>query len=154
MINSLKLIVFVLLLQVGCKSGSSSSAETKTQDLANVSVISLDAITRGKKEQVQVSSSELTCTSNGMNKSNMVKEHVMLNEKQWEKIREEIAKIDLKGMRQLEAPSTNYMFDGDMATTLSITIEKQTYTSSTFDKQNPPEELKYLVNYVYGLMEE
>jgi len=149
--NSIKLIALVLFLQVGCKSGSSSAE--KMQDMPNVSAISIDAITRGKKEQVEVSSSELTCVSNGMNKTNMVKENVTLEEMQWDKIREEVSKINLTKMSHLEAPSTNYMFDGDMATTLSITIEKQTYTSSTFDKQNPPEELKALVNYVYGLLE-
>jgi len=151
MMNSIKLIALVLFLQVGCKSGSSSTE--KMHDMPNVSSISLDAITRGKKEQVEVSSSELTCVSNGMNKTNMVKENVTLEKMQWEKIREEVSNINLTKMSQLEAPSTNYMFDGDMATTLSITIDKQTYTSSTFDKQNPPEELKSLVNYVYGLME-
>lgn len=151
MMNSIKLIALVLFLQVGCKSGSSSAE--KMQDMPNVSAISIDAITRGKKEQVEVSSSELTCVSNGMNKTNMVKENVTLEEMQWDKIREEVSKINLTKMSHLEAPSTNYMFDGDMATTLSITIEKQTYTSSTFDKQNPPEELKALVNYVYGLLE-
>jgi len=149
--NSIKLIALVLFLQVGCKSGSSSAE--KMQDMPNVSAISIDAITRGKKEQVEVSSSELTCVSNGMNKTNMVKENVTLEKMQWDKIREEVSKINLTKMSQLEAPSTNYMFDGDMATTLSITIEKQTYTSSTFDKQNPPEELKALVDYVYGLLE-
>lgn len=152
MINSLKLIALVLFLQVGCKSGS-SSAINKAQNLPNVASVSLDAITRGKKEHVEVSSSKLTCVSNGMNKTDMVKENVTLDEQQWEKIRTEVAKIDLAGMNQLEAPSTNYMFDGDMATTLSVTVGKETYTSSTFDKQNPPEELKALVNYVYGLME-
>ncbi|MBQ4820006.1 DUF4377 domain-containing protein [Aquimarina sp. MMG016] len=75
------------------------------------------------------------------------------NKKDWDNILSHIKKIDIKNISELKAPSEKRTFDGAAHAQLKIIVGDQTYTSSSFDHGNPPEEIKALVNTILSLAE-
>lgn len=145
---SIKLIALVFLFQLGCKSSENTSEEKK--DMPTVSEVKIEAITRGKKEEYVIDQKEFSYHSNSMGNQNIKKIKQTIDEDQWEKLTNLIASVNFERINSIEAPSKNFQFDGDLATTLRIIISDTTYTSSTFDKKNPPKEIAELVNYIYS----
>ena len=91
-------------------------------------------------------------TSKG--ETNVEKVKMTIDEDQWEQLEGLVAAINLARINTLEVPSKKFQFDGDLATTLNVNVNDTVYTSSTFDKKNPPEEIAALVNYIYSLKKE
>lgn len=54
-------------------------------------------------------------------------------------------------MATIEVPSTRHQFDGAMLTTLTISNAVQSYSSPSFDHDNPPEALQALVAFLQNL---
>ena len=54
-------------------------------------------------------------------------------------------------MATIEVPSTRHQFDGAMLTTLTISNAVQSYSSPSFDHDNPPEALQALVEFMQNL---
>ncbi|SHI83972.1 hypothetical protein SAMN04488096_10554 [Mesonia phycicola] len=158
MANSLKFIILIFLVQVGCKSVEKPSEVEPEIELIKeniiISEVKINAITRGHKEEVTVNSALYTFHSNSMNNTNKVRNTMTLTAKEWAIITEMISKIDLNQINSLKSPTENRMFDGDLATTISFISDEKTYTSSVFDKKTPPEELSEIVKYIYSLNEE
>ena len=65
-----------------------------------------------------------------------------------------IKKIDLQNISNLKAPSNKRAFDGALHATLSIKTESNNYISSQFDDDNPPKELKVLIDIMKTYCEE
>lgn len=58
-----------------------------------------------------------------------------------------------QNLESLKVPSKKHQFDGALAGVLSITMADDTKTTSpTFDDNNPPEEIKELIDYIKNLV--
>lgn len=150
MINSAKLIAFLFLFQVGCKS-STTSAENKAK-LPAISKITLEAITRGYRENIEISAKQIYFKGNKPGNSEMKNKTSEITNAQWKSILKKVAELDLDQLAKLEAPTNARLYDGDLASTITIYIEDEKFTSSSFDKKNPPSELKALVGEIYNLV--
>ena len=124
----LKIISFFLL--VGC-------ASSKTQN-KEVDII-YEAQTRGRSEMVTFSNKQMQIVTSTEEKT------VDLSEKQLKYINTLVSKIKMAEMSKYKAPSNKRAFDGAMNALIKMKVEKETYISSSFDHDNPPEELKALV---------
>lgn len=62
--------------------------------------------------------------------------------------------LDISTLEKLEVPSKKHLFDGALAARLSIyQFSNREHTTPTFDHNNPPKELKGLVEYIRGFIE-
>jgi hypothetical protein len=60
--------------------------------------------------------------------------------------------IHLDSLSVLEVPSKKYQFDGALATTFAITDTKpEVYKTSIFDHDNPPKEIKGIIEYIKSI---
>lgn len=60
--------------------------------------------------------------------------------------------ITVEEIDKIKVPSKKYQFDGAMLTTVEFSILDKVYRSSSFDHDNPPEELKPLIDYLKSLV--
>ncbi len=128
---SFKLIY--LLFLIGCASSKISNT--------NYEVI-YEAQTRGNFEKIIFSNNKLQLSTRTDNKT------VDLSKEKISTINNVLSKIKLSEIAGLESPSNKRAFDGAMNATITIKREKETFTSSSFDHDNPPKELKELVNFL------
>ncbi|NAS31735.1 hypothetical protein GTQ40_12180 [Flavobacteriaceae bacterium R38] len=73
------------------------------------------------------------------------------SKKDWKKILNYLAAIDLEALKNLEAPTQKRLFDGAMHASLKIIYKDKTYQSGSFDHGTPPEEIKPLVDHILSL---
>jgi len=60
--------------------------------------------------------------------------------------------INLESLSLIEVPSKKHQYDGALATNLIISdVRPFVYTSPTFDDDNPPKEIKGIVEYIRDL---
>ncbi|MBW2960290.1 hypothetical protein [Mesonia aestuariivivens] len=152
--HTIQFIIAVLCFTViSCKSGSVITHQDH-EKLPYVSSVELEAITRGRREEIKVNSEKFKFTSHTNKETNLEKVSKTINKEQWKVILEKISTINLDEINQLKSPTNQRMYDGDLATHISITVDKKTYQSASFDKRNPPKELEELVKYLYQLKDE
>ena len=150
--SSIKLLALLFVFQFGCKSSENTSAGKENK--INISEVSIEAITRGKRENYSINPKQFSYKSTSKGEINVEKVKMTIDEDQWEQLEGLVAAINLARINTLEVPSKKFQFDGDLATTLNVNVNGTIYTSSTFDKKNPPEEIAALVNYIYSLKKE
>ena len=150
--SSIKLLALLFVFQFGCKSSENTSAGKENK--INISEVSIEAITRGKRENYSINPKQFSYKSTSKGEKNVEKVKMTIDEDQWEQLEGLVAAINLARINTLEVPSKKFQFDGDLATTLNVNVNDTVYTSSTFDKKNPPEEIAELVNYIYSLKKE
>ena len=124
----LKIISLFLLL--GC-------ATTKDKNIL-IDVI-YEAQTRGRSELVTFSDKQLLINTSTEKKT------IDLSDNQVKYINTLISKLTLDKISDLEAPSNKRAYDGALNAIIKIKAEKETYTSSVFDHDNPPKALKKIV---------
>lgn len=117
--------------------------------------IEYKAITRGSSERIL-----LKKETPGQFKTHLIHEKnnqevfkTKFKKKDFKKLYKILKKIDLKTINQLEIPSKKHQYDGAMITTLEIGFGKEIYKSVSFDDDNPPKELKELIDYLQGLVQ-
>lgn len=71
-----------------------------------------------------------------------------LSRSDWNAMLDLLAKVDVKAIEKLKAPSEKRFYDGAMIANLTVIYNKNTYSSSSFDHGNPPEEIKKLVEKI------
>ena len=55
----------------------------------------------------------------------------------------------LDSLEVIQVPSKKYLYDGALATTLTVTdLNPKQYKSPTFDHDNPPEKIKGFIEYI------
>jgi len=115
--------------------------------------ITYKAITRGYSEVIRIKKSETGYLKIELTHLKNNKEVFKRNYKNRELkyVHKMIEKIDLNTIHQLEIPSKKHQYDGAMITTIEITTTNDKYISTSFDDDNPPKELKELVNYLRSL---
>ena len=124
---------FLLLLMVfffNCNAQSTSNNK--------VLKITYNAETRGSFINVLFENKNITFKKNNSTKTNQ------LTEIENEAIINALKEINLTEINSLKAPSDNRFSDGALSAKFIITKDDSVYTSSEFDHDNPPEELKYL----------
>lgn len=72
----------------------------------------------------------------------------------WEHFQELISRIDLESIESLKMPSSLHASDQAAYGRLVIKTGKQTYTSPMFDDNNPPSEIKALIEEIYNTAED
>ena len=114
--------------------------------VTNFEQIEYSAISRGKSERVIVQKDRYSYFLNDKKVLQTLLTKTNLNV-----LATILAGLDVAAIEDLQAPSNRHQFDGAMVTSLAIKSEGKTHRSATFDDDNPPEELKELINYLLGM---
>ena len=69
----------------------------------------------------------------------------------WEKIIQELKKVDIEHLEHFNPPSNKHHFDGSQIATLKITKNNKNYKSQSFDHGNPPKEIAALVKEILSI---
>ena len=131
------LAVFVLLITVSCV------AQKTSQEIEEVV---FSAQTRGSSENITV------VNYNVFHKTQKDSKTHFINKDNRDALEAEVKKMSLSKISDLKAPSNKRAFDGAMHARITIKIGNKTYVSSDFDDNNPPEELKVLVDLLRGFV--
>lgn len=132
------LAVLVLLITVSCVAQKTSQ---------EVEEVVFSAQTRGSSENITV------VNYNVYHKTQKDSKTHFINKDNREALEAEIKKIKLATISDLKAPSNKRSFDGAMHARVTIKIGDKTYVSSDFDDNNPPAELKPLVDLLRGFVQ-
>lgn len=71
----------------------------------------------------------------------------------WNRLLNELDKVNLKGIPNLEAPSKDHQFDGAAIANLKITVDGKEYQTVSFDHGNPPQEISEIVKILLSFAE-
>ena len=126
-LKKVTLLIIVIFSTCNAQEGFNDSIE-----------INYIAQTRGSYLNITIINDSLNLKSSESNKT------LILSKKQREEIQDEVSKINLSEISDLEAPSNRRYTDGALSAKFSIKKAQQTFFSSNFDHENPPKELKPL----------
>lgn len=115
-----------------------SATATKAVAKTDVTSITLEEITRGRRNMYLYTPSRITAEKTGEKNTKTMPAAT------WSKIVAEVAKVDLKSIDQYLGPTQERLYDGALASTITIISNGQTYTTQTFDENKPPKELESL----------
>lgn len=126
----LYLLMPLFLICMGCPS-----------DIDNFPVkeITYEAMTRAQSEMIHVKAKNLTYKTRNDSKE------LTLSKEQLKSLYRVLKSIEYKEVGKLIAPSKKRLYDGAMSAVVTFKTESETYQSSSFDDDNPPAELKELV---------
>ncbi|MFY0628912.1 MAG: hypothetical protein JXR05_00945 [Flavobacteriaceae bacterium] len=131
------LLSFCSLFFFGCLS---------SQELSAFQKIDYKAQTRGSSFQITLQKGTLTYIEN--NKEVFQR---ALSKKESKAIYKSLKGIDLNTIDKITPPSKNHQSDRSLIASLEVESEGTIYKSSSFDDDNPPKELKELVDYLKSL---
>ncbi len=131
------LLNFCSLILFGCSS---------SQEVFAFQKIDYKAQTRGASFQITLEKEILTYTEN--NKEVFQKS---LSKKESKAIHKLLKSIDLNRIDKIVAPSKKHQSDRSLIAFLEIESKGTIYKSISFDDDNPPKELKKLVDYLKSL---
>lgn len=123
---------FTLLICMGCPAKESYP----------VKEITYEAMTRGSSEMIHIKSDVLTY------KTHKDSKEVTLSNKQLKTLYKALKQIKYAEVDKLKAPSKKRLYDGAMAAVVVFKTETDSYQSASFDHDNPPAELKELVELI------
>lgn len=124
--------LLIILTSVSCVS------QKKPQENSIKEVV-FNAQTRGALENITLKGVNIEYKTYSDAKS------IVIDEKQKKKLFDLINAIDLNEISTFKASSENRASDRAMHATLSIKTDKGVFTSNQFDDNNPPEELKKII---------
>lgn len=113
------------------------------QELTAFQKIDYKAITRGSSSQITLEKGVLIRLQN--NKEVLKK---TLSKKIYKTLFKLLKDIDLNNIDKIVPPSKKHQSDGALLGSLEIMSKGKTYTSVSFDDNNPPKELKELIEYL------
>jgi hypothetical protein len=138
---------FVTIVNGACESGKKPTAEAaKIESVAGLKSIAWSAYTRGKQELISVTETNLVVSENGT----VIKEKKITTE-DWKLLSNVVKNIPLNEIANLEAPSQKRFVDADLASKIEINTNSASFTSSEFDKTQPPKTLAPLINKIKSL---
>ncbi|MBL4604543.1 MAG: hypothetical protein JKY02_02430 [Flavobacteriaceae bacterium] len=135
--KTLLLLCFCSLFLFGCPPPKELTAFQK---------IDYKAITRGSSFQITLEKGSLRYLKN-----NIETLKKSLSMKNYKSIYKLLKNIDLATIDKIEPPSKRHQFDGALLGVLEIQSQRKIYTSVSFDDDNPPKELKALIDYLKSL---
>lgn len=124
--------LLIILTSVSCVS------QKKPQENSIKEVV-FNAQTRGALENIALKGVNIEYETYGDTKN------IIIDEKQKNKLFDLINAIDLNEIATFKASTENRASDRAMHATLSIKTDKGVFTSNQFDDNNPPEELKKII---------
>ena len=127
--------VLILMITTSCAVQKGDS---------NIKEVVFNAHTRGNSETITL------VNNNVFYKTQKDSKTFFINKAQREELETLVSKIDLKGIADLKAPSGKRLFDGAMHAAVTLKVADKTYVSASFDDDNPPAELKPLVDLLRG----
>lgn len=140
------LIICIGILGVSCKSlDPNEEGKTTTNNQEEIVEIEVNATTLGYRERLIANPSQLHF------KSTNEKVTQTLTKEEWQRLTESLKNIDLSSISSLEAPTSRRLYDGDLATNVTVKTKDSIYISSGFDKQDPPQELQNVMKVLYSL---
>ena len=71
----------------------------------------------------------------------------------WNKLMNELDKLNLKSIPNIEVPSKDHQFDGAPVANLKITVDSKEYQTVSFDHGNPPQEISEIVKILLSFAE-
>ena len=112
------------------------------------SKIEYEAYGRGGSEYVLLEEGKLKYVQNRQDTITKT-----LKNKDYKAIYEQIKDLELSSLENLKVPSTRHRTDGAFAAVLVVwNSEGNEFASPTFDDDNPPNEIKGLVDYIKSLV--
>ncbi|MFP3833938.1 hypothetical protein [Chryseobacterium sp. SIMBA_028] len=136
------ILVFSTLLSISCTSQQKTEIN-KNISTSNVQTLKIEKIelkeqTRGTRRFVTFTPNSKIVSLNGEVTT------FPLSSNEWKKITEQINQIELSKISALQSPTAARFSDGALSATVLITVDGQTYISSSFDSGTPPKELEKL----------
>lgn len=122
----------IILSSLSCVSQKKNQNET-------IKEIEFSAQTRGAMENIKLVDQNLEYKTYNETKT------IVLSNEQTNKLFDLVKKIQLAKIPEFKASSENRASDRAMHATFSIKTDKTTYTSAQFDDNNPPKELKEII---------
>lgn len=126
--------LIIILSTMSCVSQKSNSTQESIKEIV------FNAQTRGSLVNITVSDYTVFYKTHGNSKT------YAINASQRKELEALINKLNIKNISELKAPSNKRAFDGALRATLAIKIGETNYVSSEFDDDNPPEEIKAIID--------
>ncbi|SIP97510.1 hypothetical protein SAMN05880574_10383 [Chryseobacterium sp. RU37D] len=147
----LLLIIFYALINLGCvhqlKTENPRNESITLQKSPKIERIEITERTRGtNRSTVYAPFSKITLDNGQKTTEN-------ISTAQWKEIAKQAGLINLSKMPSFPSPTTGRFSDRALISTLIITSEGKTYTSSSFDAGIPPKELEGLYILLKGKTE-
>jgi hypothetical protein len=134
----------LMLLMLAVIAGCASSLQKQSEDIT----VTYEAITRGSN--MIITAKQDAVTTNTV-RSEKISATSTISQEQWKEVINEIEKVDLDKISELEAPTNKRLYDGALIASVIIQLKDTTYRSSSFDHGNPPAEIVSLVNKIIHL---
>ncbi len=135
------IVIFSLLMSI--LSFSACAQKAKLSKSSDLKCIACTAGTRGYQEEIKVEKNKITVHKvvRGVPEDKVVS----ITKAEWAAYEKLVKSIKLAEMSNLKAPSNASHYDGALACTIAIETSKGKFESVSFDKGNPPAELKSLM---------
>lgn len=134
-----------LFLLLAIISISFSCVSQKDNQEFSIKEVILNAHTRGAMENISFLENTITLKNHNTNKTNTI------SKEQKNKLINLAKSLDLPSISELIAPSDKRHSDGTLHASLTIKTSNTSYKSSDFDYDNPPKELKEIINFLKEL---
>lgn len=119
---------------------SLSCVSQKDNQTSTISEVTFNAHTRGAMENISLIDNTVTYKDYNTTKT------YSITKVQKEQLLDLIKNLELKSISELKAPSNKRATDAALHASLQIKTTNETYISSDFDHDNPPSELKPIVD--------
>jgi hypothetical protein len=139
----MKNIVIVFSLFTFVMSFSACAQKTKAAKTSDLKCIACTAGTRGYQEEIRIEQTKITVHKvvRGVAEDKVIP----ITKAEWSAWEKQVKSITLAKISSLNVPSAAHQYDGALACGLSIETKTGKFESVTFDKGNPPAELKSLM---------
>jgi len=142
----LSLIALTVVVTTSCTTAKQSALKEADNDV----VFTYTAVTRGSNNKIVVKQGSIETTQSRLEGQPITEK---LTDADWNAVKEAYSKVTVKDqeLATIVPPSKKHQFDGAMIANLTITKDKQDYSTSSFDHGNPPAEVKALVEKIIAL---
>ncbi|WP_298224225.1 hypothetical protein [Flavobacterium sp.] len=134
----ISLLFLTIFLGKGCNAEQKQDIETAK--------IEYTANTRGFFQKIVVQNQKFGVSKERNNENPTVDQKI--SNADWKKIIDAFQEVDLEGIPTFKGPTEKRFYDGAAIANLKITYQGKTYSSQSFDHNNPPVELEKLVNKI------
>ncbi|MDV6167792.1 hypothetical protein R1T16_05105 [Flavobacterium sp. DG1-102-2] len=141
--KKIALVLLTIAFAVGCSSAK--TVKTNADSAANSLSFEYTASTRGAYKKVVVTSDSIVTIKDHAMKDVVTKS---IGKSDWNQLVAASGKLNVEGLKDIDAPSKKHQFDGALAANLKIIRDGKEYNSTTFDHGNPPAGIKSLVDKI------
>ena len=140
--KTITMILLTLLIGKGCSED--------TQNDISKALLQYDAHTRGYHLKVIISNQKATISQARMPDS--PSEQIKISDADWKELLGYFQKINLGELPKLKDPAQKRFYDGAAIAELKVLYQDKNYETTAFDHNNPPAEIKELVDKIVSLV--